>query len=82
MSIKQGKNLREILADNVRTNRKQKGLSQEDLADLCGLHRTYIGAIERAEQNVTLRTLESLASSLGVSPVDLLTRKDSRNAKQ
>ncbi|MEH2199640.1 helix-turn-helix domain-containing protein [Nostoc sp.] len=48
------------------------GISQEDLAERCGLHRTYVGAIERSERNITLQTLERLAESLGVSPHDLL----------
>ncbi len=82
MSTDQSQMLRKILAENVRTIRKQKGLSQEDLADICGIHRTYLGAIERAERNVTLNTLELLAASLGIPAVDLLTKKDSRNAKR
>lgn len=49
------------------------GISQEELATLCGLHRTYIGSVERGERNVTLSTLEVLASTLGVSVPDLLT---------
>ena len=68
-----GLKLRKLLAENIRAYRKQKDLSQEALADLCGLHRTYIGSVERSERNVTLNTLESLASALGVSVPDLLS---------
>jgi ribosome-binding protein aMBF1 (putative translation factor) len=71
---KSGLELRRILAHNIRTLRRQKGLSQEELAHLCGLHRTYIGSIERAERNATLSTLDTLASTLNVSVADLLTK--------
>lgn len=76
---KRGLALRKILADNVRSLRRQKNLSQEALADLCGLHRTYVGSIERAERNATLNTLDALASSLNVSVPDLLTKKDTHS---
>jgi transcriptional regulator with XRE-family HTH domain len=68
--------LRKILADNVKAYRNAKGLSQEELADECGLHRTYIGSVERCERNVTLGTLELLAHALRTTVPDLLTRKD------
>ena len=64
--------LRAVLADNVKAFRKEKGLSQEALADLCGLHRTYIGSVERHERNVTLSTLEVLAEALGTTVPALL----------
>lgn len=51
------------------------GLSQEEFADKCGYHRTYIGAIERSERNITLSTLEALASALDVSALDLLQER-------
>ena len=53
--------LRAILAENLRMFRKDHGYSQEALADLCELHRTYIGSVERQERNVTLSTLDALA---------------------
>jgi transcriptional regulator with XRE-family HTH domain len=65
----------QILAGNIRNYRKIKGLSQEGLADRCGLHRTYIGSVERGERNVTLSTLEVVAAALGVSVPTLLTEK-------
>lgn len=64
--------LQEIIAANVRQRRLHMGLSQEKFADLCGYHRTYIGSIERSERNITVLTLEALAKSLGVNPIDLL----------
>jgi len=67
--------LRSILAENIRAFRKSHGISQEELADMCELHRTYIGSIEREERNVTLSTLEVLAEALGVSVTELLTSR-------
>lgn len=67
------KELISTLANNVRYLRKIKGISQEELADLCEIHRTYIGSVERCERNVTLSTLELLANALGVSVTQLLT---------
>ncbi|MCK4626155.1 MAG: helix-turn-helix transcriptional regulator [Phycisphaerae bacterium] len=61
-----------VLAENVRSLRHAKGLSQEELAAVCGLHRTYVGSVERGERNVTLSTLEVLASALGVTAPSLL----------
>ena len=66
---------RTILAENVRAFRKENGYSQEQLAGLCNLHRTYIGSVERKERNVSLSTLEVLAKALGVSVPELLTRR-------
>ncbi|HPH94917.1 MAG TPA: helix-turn-helix transcriptional regulator, partial [Anaerolineaceae bacterium] len=46
----------DILAQNLRYFRHQLGISQEELADICQLHRTYIGSVERSERNITLST--------------------------
>ena len=62
-----------VLAANIRAFRKVKGISQEELADMCSLHRTYVGSVERGERNVTLSTLEVIAGALGVSVPRLLT---------
>ncbi|MFI5430097.1 helix-turn-helix domain-containing protein [Aeromicrobium sp. UC242_57] len=48
------------------------GLSQEKFADQLGYHRTYAGALERGERNVSLKSLEHLAELLDVDPLDLL----------
>ncbi len=66
--------LLDILAHNIRQFRLIKELSQEELAEKCGLHRTYIGSVERCERNVTLSTLEVLARALDVSVPKLLTK--------
>jgi transcriptional regulator with XRE-family HTH domain len=58
----------------IRELRKKAGLSQEALADKCGLDRTYIGGIERGERNVGLRNIAVIARCLGVSLSDLMNR--------
>ena len=68
----QNKNLKLILAENVKKERKKLGFSQDKFADICNLHRTYIGAIERAERNITLSTLEALSIGLKISADKLL----------
>lgn len=65
--------LQEFIAANVKEYRLRLGLSQEELAERCNYHRTYIGSIERGERNITIHTLEALAKALGVSPADLLS---------
>ncbi len=57
---------------NIRKIREDNGLSQEKLAALADLHRTYIGQIERGEKNIGLRNLEKIAKALGVHIKDLL----------
>ena len=66
--------LRAIVAENVRRHRTSLSLSQEALAAEAGLHRTYIGSIERAERNLSLDNIERLARALRVSPSSLLER--------
>ncbi len=60
----------------VRQLRQDKGLSQEDFADLCGLHRTYIGAVERGEKTVTIETAQKIAQALALSLWQLLKRTE------
>ena len=57
----------------VRTQRQILGMSQEKLAEASGLHRTYIGAIERGERNISLLNILKLAQALSVTPSDLLS---------
>ena len=62
-----------IIGRNVRQHRKRLGLTQEKLAELAGLHRTYVGAVERGERNISAKNIASLADALEVSPDTLLT---------
>lgn len=63
---------RRIFAENLRKARLAKKLSQEDLAELSGLHRTYVGSVERAERNVSIENMERLSVAVSVSLPDLL----------
>ena len=54
----------------VQELRKKRNLSQEQLADMSGVHRTYIGMVERAEKNITLRNIKKIAEALGVNIKD------------
>lgn len=67
-------NARQRFAANLKEQRLAKGLSQEDLADLCGLHRTYVGSVERGERNISIDNMERLAHSLEV-PLEKLIRE-------
>jgi len=61
----------ENFGKRVRKIRESRGYSQEAFAGKCGLHRTYYGAIERGERNVSLKNIEKIAKTLGVSVKDL-----------
>jgi transcriptional regulator with XRE-family HTH domain len=57
---------------NLRRYREERGLSQEAFAEILGVHRTYMGGVERGERNLTLRSVERLAETIGVDPLTLL----------
>lgn len=65
---------RERFAAGLRQARLQRDMSQEELAHLAGLHRTYVGSVERSERNVSIDNMERLAQALGLDVVDLLPR--------
>jgi transcriptional regulator with XRE-family HTH domain len=58
---------------SVRTWRKRLGISQEELAERAGLHRTYISDVERGARNVSLESIDKLARALGISVATLLS---------
>jgi transcriptional regulator with XRE-family HTH domain len=58
--------------ERLRILRLKKGFSQEKLAELAGLHRTYVGGVERGERNPTLATLNNLARALDISIAELV----------
>jgi len=64
--------LQRTVGHNIRRIRAARGLSQERLAELLLRHRTYVGAVERGERNLSLRAVERLAADLDVDPRELL----------
>lgn len=65
-------NIAKTFGDRVRSLREERGWPQDELAHRAGMHRTYIGGIERAERNATLQVVERIAVALDVEPSDLL----------
>lgn len=61
-----------VFASNVRRLRMERGMSQEQLAEAAGVHRTYVGMLERGEKNVTIYNIARIASALLVEPFVLL----------
>ncbi|HSC74767.1 MAG TPA: helix-turn-helix transcriptional regulator [Pseudomonadales bacterium] len=61
-----------VFAANVKKRRLALKLSQEELAERAGVHRTYVGMLEREEKNVTIYNIERIARALGVAPFTLL----------
>jgi transcriptional regulator with XRE-family HTH domain len=64
--------LQRILGQNLRAYREARGLSQEAFADTLGLHRTYVGGLERGERNLTLKSVERIAAQIDEEPLALL----------
>ncbi|GBR74483.1 transcriptional regulator XRE family [Candidatus Termititenax aidoneus] len=61
-----------IVGCNIKRHRKKLCLSQEKLAERAGLHRTYIGGVERGERNITLDSLQVIAIALNIAPTKLI----------
>ncbi len=59
-------------ADNMRMARLRMRISQEELAERCGLHRTYIGSVERGERNISIDNMEAISVALGQDLTELL----------
>jgi transcriptional regulator with XRE-family HTH domain len=64
--------LQRTVGRNLRAYREAKGLSQEAFADTLGVHRTYMGGVERGERNLTLKSLERIAERINLDPLVLL----------
>jgi len=62
----------ETFSKNLKTIRKDASISQEELASICGLHRTYIGAVERGERNISIKNIEKISAALNVKASFLL----------
>jgi len=69
-------NARGVFAKRLRQIRQIRRLSQEELADMAGLHRTYVGSVERSERNVSIDNMERLAKALDVDITELLSESE------
>jgi transcriptional regulator with XRE-family HTH domain len=74
--------LRALFGKRMRELRQRVGFSQEELADRCGLHRTYVGGIERGERNPSLLNIGRIARALGVPMEDLFKSLAGRRGKK
>jgi len=72
-------NVLRALGERIRELREQKHWSQEEFADLCGLHRTAVGFLERAERNPRLDTLMTISKGLGITVSELLQGLEKRS---
>ncbi len=70
------------LGSYLRTAREKKGWSQEDLAFECGLHRTYVGAVERGEYNITLLSLRKITATVGVTLAAAIRAAEARTPRR
>lgn len=62
------------LGKMVRALREERGLSQEEFAGLCGVHRTYMGSIERGERNISMKNILRISAALEIKPSELLAK--------
>ena len=63
--------IKKIFGKNIRHIRESRNMTQEKLSDLCGLHRTYIGSVERGERNISIGNIQKIANALQVKIIDL-----------
>ncbi len=66
------KDPRKVFGERVRAFRVKANLSQEALAEAAGIHRTYIGSVERGERNISILNIVALSRAIGIKPSDLL----------
>ncbi len=73
------KGILRALGEELRARRVERGISQEELADRAGLHRNYVGLLERGQRNVTVLVLQDLAGALKVSLSELIVQAERRS---
>ena len=71
--------LRQTFAHNMRKRREELKISQELLADICALHRTYISLVERSRRNLSIDNIEKIANGLQIEPAELMLRRNYHN---
>lgn len=69
---KMNRNFLTFLGKKVREEREKRSLSQEEFGKLLGMHRTYVGMVERGEKNITIVNLRRIAIALGINVRDLI----------
>lgn len=74
--VSEGKQQLRLLGESVRRERKRLKVSQEDFAELCDLHRTYIGQVERGEKNISFINILRISTALRIKPSVLLDKAD------
>lgn len=72
-------NIKKTFGASIKAIRNEKGLSQENLSENSGLHRTYIASVETGQRNVSLCTIQSLAMGLGIEISDIFLRVESQD---
>ena len=65
-----------VFGNNIKKLRNEKGISQEAFAEMCGLHRTYISAVERQKRSISLENVQRIADALGVETYSLFIDND------
>ena len=73
LTVKQRKAIRKDFGKRIKEKRHALGISQEELSFRSGLHRTYVGSVERGERNISLENIYVMALALGCDVSDLLT---------
>ncbi|MDP3297657.1 MAG: helix-turn-helix transcriptional regulator [Thermodesulfovibrionia bacterium] len=73
--------IKKIFGKNIRLIRESMNMTQEKLSDLCGLHRTYIGSVERGERNISLENISKIARALNVKISDLFNEINEKKKK-
>jgi transcriptional regulator with XRE-family HTH domain len=73
-SVETKPSARLIFARNIRLARLELGMSQEDMAEACGLHRTYVGSVERGERNISIDNMEAMAEAVKKSLAVLVSK--------
>lgn len=73
--------LKDIFAENLKKFRKDKGLSQEKLAEISGLHRTYISGLELGNRNASLATIEKISFALKIPPAEFFIERENEYGK-
>lgn len=71
-----------VFAQNLRYYREQLGMSQEDFAEKCGLHRTYISAVERQKRSISLKNIQLIADALEIDTYLLFIDNQTLNEEQ